>query len=79
MATNLALDDTLVAEAKELGGYRTKREAVNAALEEYVRHRKQLKVLDLFGQIEWEEDYDILRERQREKERIILRGAEECP
>lgn len=40
MPTNLALDDELIALAVQLGGHRTKRAAVNAALEEYVRRRK---------------------------------------
>jgi len=41
MATNLALDDKLVEEAKRLGKHRTKREAVNEALAEYVAGRRR--------------------------------------
>jgi Arc/MetJ family transcription regulator len=42
MATNLDLDDRLIREAVKAGGHRTKREAVNAALREYVQalHRR---------------------------------------
>ena len=58
MPTNLALDDRLIEEARKLGHHRTKKEAVNAALDEYVRHRKQLKILDLIGKIEYYDDYD---------------------
>ena len=65
MATNLALDDRLIEEARELGGHRTKKEAVHAALEEYIRRRKQLKILDLFGKIDYYEDYDYKRERRK--------------
>jgi Bacterial antitoxin of type II TA system, VapB len=67
MATNLALDDCLIEEAQKLGGHRTKKDAVNAALEEYVRHRKQLEILKLFGTIDYDENYDYKRERKRKR------------
>ena len=41
MATNLALDDALVEEAKRLGKHESKRVAVNSALAEYVARRKR--------------------------------------
>ncbi len=59
MATNLALEDSLIEEARQLGGQRTKKEAVTQALQEYVQRRKQLKLLDLFGKVEYENDYDF--------------------
>jgi Arc/MetJ family transcription regulator len=65
MSTNLALDDKLIEDAVELGGHRTKREAVTRALEEYVQRKRQLKVLDLFGTIEFDSAYDYKRARQR--------------
>lgn len=65
MATNLALDDKLVDEAKRLGNHRTKREAVNEAIAEYVARRKRRKVLDLFGKMDWDPDYDYKAERKR--------------
>ena len=52
MATNLALDDELVEEARRTGRHKTKREAVNAALEEYVQRRKQLRLLKAFGTVD---------------------------
>ena len=66
MATNLQIDDTLMQEALELGGHRTKRAAVEEALKEYVMRRKQLKVVDLFGTIDYDEDYDYKEQRGRE-------------
>src|SRR5438046_1471752 len=42
MATNLALDDHLIEAARQAGGHKTKKEAVTAALDEYVKRRKQL-------------------------------------
>ncbi len=64
MATNLELDDQLILEAKRLGNFATKREAVTAALEEFVRRRKQLKILDLFGTVEFDPDYDYKKNRR---------------
>ena len=60
MATNLALDNTLIEEAKELGGHRTKKAAVNEALQEYVNRRKRLAFLKLLDSntIHWAPDYD---------------------
>lgn len=65
MATNLALDDALVEEAKRLGNHRTKREAVNEAIAEYVASRKRRKMLELFGTMEWNPKYDYKAERKR--------------
>jgi Arc/MetJ family transcription regulator len=63
MATNLALDDDLIEEARQLGGLRTKKDVVTQALTEYVQRRKQLKLLDLFGTIELEEGFDPRAQR----------------
>lgn len=65
MSTNLDLDDKLIDEARRLGGHRTKREAVNSALEEYVRRRIQLEIIDLYGEIEYDVDYDHKAARNR--------------
>jgi Arc/MetJ family transcription regulator len=64
MATNLALDDHLILEAKRLGNYATKREAVTAALEEFVQRRKQLEILKLIGTIDFDPDYDYKKHRR---------------
>ena len=65
MPTNLAIDDRLIAEAQRLGRHRTKRETVNAALDEYVRRRKQQGIINLFGTIEFDPGYDYKRERRK--------------
>ncbi|HKE28071.1 MAG TPA: type II toxin-antitoxin system VapB family antitoxin [Bryobacteraceae bacterium] len=64
MPTNLAIDDRLIEEARKIGHHRTKKEAVTAALDEYVRHRKQVQILDLFGTIDYEQDYDYRGNRR---------------
>lgn len=65
MATNLAIDDELLAEAQEIGGFRTKRETVNEALREYVQRHKQAKIIELFGTIEFEPSYDYKKQRRK--------------
>ncbi|MFQ5729115.1 MAG: type II toxin-antitoxin system VapB family antitoxin [Waddliaceae bacterium] len=65
MATNLALDDNLIKEAQQIGGHKTKKETVTSALKEYIVRRKQKKILDLFGGIDWEEGYDYKALRKR--------------
>jgi Arc/MetJ family transcription regulator len=65
MPTNLALDDRLIEEARRAGGHKTKKEAVNAALDEYVRRRKQMKLLDAFGTVNFDAAYDYKTERSR--------------
>jgi hypothetical protein len=64
MATNLNIDENLLAEAQRLGAKKTKRETVNEALEEYVRRRKQGEILTIFGQVDFEEGYDHKRLRK---------------
>jgi hypothetical protein len=65
MATNLDLDDQLILEAKRLGNFATKREAVTAALEEFVRRRKQAGIIKLFGTIDFDPDYDYKKNRRK--------------
>ncbi len=65
MATNLALDDALIRQAQTAGGHRTKKAAVTAALEEYVKRRQQLELQTLFGKVDYEEAYDYKQGRLR--------------
>jgi hypothetical protein len=67
MPTNLAIDDRLIAEAQKLGHHRTKKDAVTAALDEYVRRRKQQQIVSLFGTIDYDQRYDYKRERRRKR------------
>jgi Arc/MetJ family transcription regulator len=65
MAANLQIDEYLIQEALELGEHKTKRAVVEAALQEYVQHRKQLNIIELFGTIEYDDDYDYKQQRQQ--------------
>ena len=57
MPTNLALDDTLITTAQKLGNYRTKKEAVTAALQYFIAQK--------FGSIDFDGSYDYKRRRKR--------------
>jgi hypothetical protein len=65
MATNLALDDHLIDEAKKIGHHKTKRDAVNEALAEYINRRKRMQIFELAGKIEMVDglDYKVLRKK----------------
>lgn len=70
MPTNLAIDDRLIEEARNIGHHRTKKEAVTAALDEYIRRRQQLDILELFDAVEFREDYDYKANRRRDRTEI---------
>lgn len=63
--TNLALDDKLITTAQKLGKYRTKKEAVTAALEFFIAQKRRMELLRLFGSIDFDEKYDYKRARNR--------------
>jgi hypothetical protein len=67
VATNLAIDDKLINEARKIGGHKTKKEAVSAALKEYVDRRKQLEILKLFGTIDYDPTYDYKKMRKLDR------------
>lgn len=67
MATNLALDDGLIEEARKIGGHKTKKEAVTAALDEYIKRRRQLEVIKHFGTVDFDPEYDYKAERKRKR------------
>ena len=67
MATNLAIDDKLIEEARRTGGHRTKKEAVTTALEEYIRRHKQQRILAAFGTVDFDPEYDYKAERGRKR------------
>lgn len=64
MATNLAIDDRLLNKALKIGGQKSKKDTVNEALKEFIVRREQKKVLDLFGTVDYFEDYEPKRARK---------------
>jgi len=65
MATNLAIDDQLLNEALEIGGYKSKKDTVNAALDEFIKRRKTKDLINIFGTIEYDSSYDYIKMRSR--------------
>ena len=69
MATNLNLEDKLLKRARKIGGFRTKRETVTVALQEFIERRKQRmrgqkRLLELIGTIDFRDDWDYKKGRK---------------
>ncbi len=65
MATNLSIDPKLLVKALEVSGLKTKKETVNLALQEFINRHKQLEILDLFGKMDPDPNYDYKEGRTR--------------
>jgi hypothetical protein len=65
MATDLSIDPDLLERALEVSGERTKKAAVTKALQEFIARRRQKRLLELIGKLEWDEAYDYKAERGR--------------
>jgi len=65
MATNLAIDDKLIEEARLIGKHATKKGVVTEALLEYIQRRKQIEILDLFHSVDYDPDYDYREQRKK--------------
>ena len=65
MPTHLAIDELILEEALRLGGHKTKKATVTEALVEYILRRKQRKIVDLFGTIDFDHAYDYKKQRRR--------------
>ena len=66
MATNLSIDPKLLDRALEVSGENTKKAAVTMALKEFIARREQRRLLELFGSLDWDPDYDYKVERSRQ-------------
>jgi len=65
--TNLAIDDKLIEEAQAVGHHKTKKAAVTAALDEYIRRHKQAEVIKLFGTVDFDREWDYKAARKRKR------------
>jgi hypothetical protein len=66
MPTNLAIDDSLLEEAKNIGKHKTKKAAVTEALQEYIQRRKQLEIVEVFGTVDYDKSYDYKQQRKKQ-------------
>ena len=46
-------------------GERAKKATVNRALREFIARREQERLLELFGKLDWDDEYDYKQERMR--------------
>ena len=65
MAANLAMDPQLLDKTLEVSGEKTKKATVNKALREFIARREQGRLLELFGKLDWDDEYDYKRELAR--------------
>ena len=63
MAINVKLDEKMVEEAVRLGNFKTKQEALNVALSEFVARRNRLRILELGGKIQFRPELDYKKMR----------------
>lgn len=61
MRTNIVLDDKLISRAIKLGGFGTKKAAIEASLRLLIQMESQKRLRKLRGKIKWEGDLDRMR------------------
>jgi Arc/MetJ family transcription regulator len=62
MRTNIDIDDKLMKQAMKATGATTKKAAVEACMRQTVQLKKQSRIRELFGKVQWEGDLDAMRE-----------------
>ena len=65
MANRFGVDPKLLDRALAVSGEKTKKDAVTKALQEFIARREQRRLVDFFGKVEWNPDYDYKKERSR--------------
>jgi Arc/MetJ family transcription regulator len=61
MRTNIVIDDTLMTEALDISGYKTKKETVEEALKLLIKMKNQAKIRNFRGKLSWDGDLDKMR------------------
>lgn len=81
MTKSVAIDEMLIKEAQQLGHHKNGKEAVVAALKEYIQRNKQMAIVELFGQIDYQTDYDYKANRLEQciHQRFKVLGGVELP
>ena len=63
--TTLNIDEKLLAATLKAFGFKSKHEAVNAALSELLKKKKRMELVEMFGKVEYYPDYDYKKLRTR--------------
>ncbi|MDX2263927.1 MAG: type II toxin-antitoxin system VapB family antitoxin [Hyphomicrobiales bacterium] len=58
MRTNIDIDDKLIEEVMKMADVKTKKEAVDLALREFLKTKRKKNLLDLAGKIQFYDGYD---------------------
>lgn len=64
MMKTLTVDGELLEEAQIVGQNLNETETVTRALKEYIQRRKQSQIVELFGTIDYDPDYDYKAQRK---------------
>jgi Bacterial antitoxin of type II TA system, VapB len=64
MITELAVDNDLLEEALQFGDQLTANQVATLALVEYIQCRKKLRLLDLFGTVDYCDGYSYKTQRE---------------
>jgi Arc/MetJ family transcription regulator len=59
--TNIVLDDQLIEKCRKATGIQTKKDLVDHALRQLLRHSDQKKILELRGKVDWQGDIESWR------------------
>jgi type III secretion system FlhB-like substrate exporter len=62
---NLNIDQALLERAVAVGGGQSVDAVIKTALEEFIARHTNKSILDLFGKVDWDPDYDYKAERSR--------------
>jgi hypothetical protein len=57
MAINLSIDPELLDRAVQVSGELTKSAVVTKALQEFIARRKQKRLVELIGKLEWDDSF----------------------
>jgi len=62
--TNIVLDEELVQKCLKATGIKTRKNLIDYALKQVLRHQNQKKILELKGNVNWEGDLELWRENR---------------
>ena len=65
MATNFNIDIKLLEEVYQIGNFKSKKEAVNVALKEYIQRHRQKDMLKFLNKVDFDKNYDYKKARNR--------------
>ena len=61
MRTNIIIDDSLMSNAREIAGLKTKKETIETALKLLIKVKSQAFIKKFRGKLKWEGDLESMR------------------